>query len=102
MKILAISDEESKALYDNLYPSRIIVGADMSEPKQAEAAKKFAGLLQEGGLKPDVEVLYMGLTEAEADTTLRISLCAQNTEEELIALCDALRLGIKMLARMKR
>ena len=57
---------ESKALYDNLYPSRIIVGADMSEPKQAEAAKKFAGLLQEGALKPDVEVLYMGLTEAEA------------------------------------
>ena len=57
---------ESKALYDNLYPSRIIVGADMSEPKQAEAAKTFAGLLQEGALKPDVEVLYMGLTEAEA------------------------------------
>ena len=57
---------ESKALYDNLYPSRIIVGADMSEPNQAEAAKTFAGLLQEGALKPDVEVLYMGLTEAEA------------------------------------
>ena len=57
---------ESKALYDNLYPSRIIVGADMSEPKQAEAAKTFAGLLKEGALKPDVEVLYMGLTEAEA------------------------------------
>ena len=57
---------ESKALYDNLYPSRIIVGADMSDPKQAEAAKKFAGLLQEGALKSDVEVLYMGLTEAEA------------------------------------
>ena len=57
---------ESKALYDNLYPSRIIVGADMSDPRQAEAAKTFAGLLQEGALKPDVEVLYMGLTEAEA------------------------------------
>ena len=57
---------ESKALYDNLYPSRIIVGADMSDPKQAEAAKTFAGLLKEGALKPDVEVLYMGLTEAEA------------------------------------
>ena len=57
---------ESKALYDNLYPSRIIVGADMSDPKQAEAAKTFAGLLREGALKPDVEVLYMGLTEAEA------------------------------------
>ena len=57
---------ESKALYDNLYPSRIIVGADMSDPRQAEAAKTFAGLLQEGALKPDVDVLYMGLTEAEA------------------------------------
>ena len=57
---------ESKALYDNLYPSRIIVGADMSDPRQAEAAKTFAGLLQEGALKPDIEVLYMGLTEAEA------------------------------------
>ena len=57
---------ESKALCDNLYPSRIIVGADMSDPRQAEAAKTFAGLLQEGALKPDVEVLYMGLTEAEA------------------------------------
>ena len=57
---------ESKALYDNLYPSRIIVGADISDTRQAEAAKTFAGLLQEGALKPDVEVLYMGLTEAEA------------------------------------
>ncbi len=47
-------------------------------------------------------LLCFGLTEAEADTTLRISLCAQNTEDELIALCDALRIGIKMLARMKR
>ncbi len=47
-------------------------------------------------------LLCFGLSEAEADTTLRISLCAQNTEEELIALCDALKTGIKMLARMKR
>ena len=47
-------------------------------------------------------LLCFGLSEAEADTTLRISLCAQNTEEELAALCDALRVGIKMLARMKR
>lgn len=57
---------ESKALYDNLYPSRIIVGADMSDPKQADAARIFAGLLQEGALKPDIDVLFMGLTEAEA------------------------------------
>ena len=57
---------ESKALYDNLYPSRIIVGADMSDPVQAEAARSFAGLLQEGALKPDIDTLYMGITEAEA------------------------------------
>lgn len=57
---------ESKALYDNLYPSRIIVGADMSDSKQADAARTFAGLLQEGALKPDIDVLFMGLTEAEA------------------------------------
>ena len=47
-------------------------------------------------------LLCFGLSEAEADTTLRISLCSDNTEEELTALCDALRTGIKMLARMKR
>ena len=57
---------ESKALYDNLYPSRIIVGADMSDPVQAEAARTFAGLLQEGALKQDIDTLYMGITEAEA------------------------------------
>ena len=57
---------ESKALYDNLYPSRIIVGTDLKNERLAEAAKKFAGLLQEGALKPDVETLFMGFTEAEA------------------------------------
>ena len=57
---------ESKALYDNLYPSRIIVGADMSDPVQADAARSFAALLQEGSLKPDVDTLFMGITEAEA------------------------------------
>ena len=57
---------ESKALYDNLYPSRIIVGADMSDPVQADAARTFAALLQEGSLKPDVDTLFMGITEAEA------------------------------------
>lgn len=57
---------ESKALYDNLYPSRIIVGTDMSDPRLVEAAHKFAALLQEGALKPDVDTLYMGFTEAEA------------------------------------
>ena len=57
---------ESKALYDNLYPSRIIVGTDMESPRLVEAADKFAGLLQEGALKPEVDTLIMGFTEAEA------------------------------------
>ena len=57
---------ESKALYDNLYPSRIIVGTDMNDPRLVQAAETFAGLLKEGALKEDVEVLYMGFTEAEA------------------------------------
>lgn len=57
---------ESKALYDNLYPSRIIVGADMSEARLVEAAERFAGLLKSASLRQDVEVLMMGSTEAEA------------------------------------
>lgn len=57
---------ESKALYDNLYPSRIIVGTDMSDPSMVEKANMFAGLLKEGALKEDVDVLVMGYTEAEA------------------------------------
>ena len=57
---------ESKALYDNLYPSRIIVGADMEDEECVSAAHAFAALLQEGSLKPDVDVLVMGYTEAEA------------------------------------
>ena len=57
---------ESKALYDNLYPSRIIVGTDMSNPYLVEKAKIFAEPLQEGAIKQDVETLFMGFTEAEA------------------------------------
>ncbi len=57
---------ESKALYDNLYPSRIILGTDMSDPELKKAAEDFAALLKEGALKEDVEVLFMGSTEAEA------------------------------------
>ena len=57
---------ESKALYDNLYPSRIIVGTDMTDNRLAEAARKFAAILQEGALKPDIDTLFMGCTEAEA------------------------------------
>lgn len=57
---------ESKALYDNLYPSRIIVGTDMKDDRLVEAAHTFAELLQEGALKEDVDTLFMGFTEAEA------------------------------------
>ena len=57
---------ETKALYDNLYPSRIIVGRPEGNERLDKAAHKFAELLQEGALKPDVDTLFMGLTEAEA------------------------------------
>lgn len=57
---------ESKALYDNLYPSRIIVGADSEDRELTEAAHKFADLLKEGALKEQIETLFMGTTEAEA------------------------------------
>jgi UDPglucose 6-dehydrogenase len=57
---------ESKALYDNLYPSRIIVGTDLQNPRLVEAANQFAALLQEGAIKEDVPTLLMGFTEAEA------------------------------------
>ena len=57
---------ESKALYDNLYPSRIIVGTDLKDGRLVEAAKQFAGLLQEGAIKPEIDTLFMGFTEAEA------------------------------------
>lgn len=57
---------ESKALYDNLYPSRIIVGTDEADPQMAEAARTFARLLQEGAVKENIDTLFMGFTEAEA------------------------------------
>ena len=57
---------ESKALYDNLYPSRIVVGYDHSNPLLAEASRTFAGIIAEGAIKQDVPILYMGSTEAEA------------------------------------
>ena len=57
---------ESKALYDNLYPSRIIVGTDPEDARLVAAAQTFAGLLQEGALKENIDTLFMGFTEAEA------------------------------------
>ena len=57
---------ESKALYDNLYPSRIIVGTDANDSKLVEAAHTFASLLQDGAIKEDIDTLFMGFTEAEA------------------------------------
>ena len=57
---------ESKALYDNLYPSRIVVGTDLQDPRLVDAAHTFAELLQQGAIKQDIPTLYMGFTEAEA------------------------------------
>ena len=67
---------ESKALYDNLYPSRIIVSTDKNDARLVEASHTFAALLQEGALKEDIETLFMGFTEAEAVKLFAITYLA--------------------------